>query len=314
MAFPRGVVTLLVSLFLAGGIASRTPSAAQTPLPQAPSFRSGTQVVALYATVTDKANRLVPNLTKDDFQVFDNGKPQPLTVFKNEVEPITVAVLLDTSASMTESLDLLRAAAEQFLLRLLPADKGMVGAFNDKIQLSGPFTSSRDDLIAYLQDLDYGNPTRLYDAIDAGLDQLQTIAGRRVILVFTDGDDTASRASFGSVLDRARAEDVMIYAIGLESEYFDGMRRVRTKPDRRLAKLAEETGGGYFELKKTSDLASTFTRVAEELHSQYVLGFSPTVLDGKIHKLEVRIARPGMTVRARKTYVAAADSIAPSGR
>ncbi|HVA84706.1 MAG TPA: VWA domain-containing protein, partial [Candidatus Saccharimonadales bacterium] len=278
------------------------------------SFRSGTQVVALYATVTDKANRLVPNLTKDDFQVFDNGKPQPLTVFKNEVEPITVAVLLDTSASMTESLDLLRAAAEQFLLRLLPADKGMVGAFNDKIQLSGPFTSSRDDLIAYLQDLDYGNPTRLYDAIDAGLDQLQTIAGRRVILVFTDGDDTASRASFGSVLDRARAEDVMIYAIGLESEYFDGMRRVRTKPDRRLAKLAEETGGGYFELKKTSDLASTFTRVAEELHSQYVLGFSPTVLDGKIHKLEVRIARPGMTVRARKTYVAAADSIAPSGR
>ncbi len=95
---------------------------------------------------------------------------------------------------------------------------------------------------------------------------------------------------------------------------FDGVRQVRTRPDRHLAKLAEETGGGYFELRKTSDLASTFTRVAQELHSQYVLGFSPTNLDGKIHKLTVRVTRPGMRVRARKTYVASADGIAPSGR
>ncbi|MDE3154897.1 MAG: VWA domain-containing protein [Acidobacteriota bacterium] len=315
MAIRRGVfasLVLLLLMFPAGARPLAQPPAA--PPSQPPSFRAGTQVVALYATVTDRDNRLVPNLTKDDFQVFDEGKRQRLTVFKNEVEPITVAVLLDTSASMTNNLDLLRNAAEQFLLRLLPADRGMVGAFNDKIQLSGPFTSSRDDLIAYLQDLDYGNPTRLYDAIDAGLDQLETVTGRRVILVFTDGDDTASRASFGSVLDRAEKDGVMIYAIGLESEYFDGVRRVRTKPDRRLGKLAEDTGGGYFELKKTSDLASTFTRVAEELHSQYVLGFSPAVLDGRLHKLDVKITRPGMTVRARKTYLATADAVSPSGR
>ena len=311
-SFPGALAFAL--LLACGGLAFAQPPAGQTPPAQAPLFRSGTQVVALYATVTDKEGRLVPNLEKSDFQVYDDGKLQPLTVFRNEVEPFTVVVLLDTSASMTGSLDLLQAAAEQFLLRMLPADKGMVGAFNDKIQLSGEFTSSRGTLISYLHQLDYGNPTRLYDAIAAGLDELQSVSGRRVILVFTDGDDTDSHTSFGTVLDRARAEGVMVYAIGLRSRYFDGVRMVDSRPDSRLRKLAEETGGGYFELRKRNDLGSTFTRVAEELHAQYVLGFAPTVLDGKIHKLTVRITRPGMTARAKKSYVATAQSLAPSGR
>jgi Ca-activated chloride channel family protein len=97
----------------------------------------------------------------------------------------------------------------------------------------------------------------------------------------------------------------MVYAIGLESDYFNGVQRVRTRPDRGLKKLAEETGGGFYELKKTDELGSTFTRVAQELHSQYVLGFSPEKLDGKVHKLEVRVKRTGMTARARRSYVAA---------
>jgi VWFA-related protein len=106
-------------------------------------------------------------------------------------------------------------------------------------------------------------------------------------------------------MDRARAKDVMVYAIGLVNEYFNGQQRVRSQPDRGLKKLAEDTGGGYFELKKTADLNETFTRVALELHSMYVLGFSPETLDGKVHKLEVRVKKPGMTARARKTYLAA---------
>ena len=99
----------------------------------------------------------------------------------------------------------------------------------------------------------------------------------------------------------------MIYAVGLRSDYFNGSRQVRSKPDSGLKRLAEETGGGYFELDNTSDLAPTFTRVAQELHSQYVLGFTPTVLDGKLHRLLVK-ARTGMTVRARRSYLASADS------
>ena len=275
---------------------------------QQPTFRTGTRTVALYATVTDSQKRLVPDLTQEDFTIFDNDKPQSIDLFLNEVQAITVVVMLDTSASMTGNLKLLEQAAEQFLLRMLPKDKGMVGAFNDKIEFfPATFTGDRDRLIRALRDLDFGNPTRLYDAIAASMDRLHKVDGRRVVLVFTDGDDTGSRADSGSVLEQARREEVMIYAVGLRSDYFNGARQVRSKPDSGLKRLAEETGGGYFELDDTSDLAPTFTRVAQELHSQYLLGFTPMMLDGKIHRITVR-AKPGMAVRARRSYIAAADS------
>jgi Ca-activated chloride channel family protein len=167
-----------------------------------------------------------------------------------------------------------------------------------------PLTGDRDELIAALPNIDFGYPTRLYDAIAAGLDELQGIEGRKVVLVFTDGDDTASRTRFGTVLDRAQTEEVMVYAIGLQGDDVINGRHVRTRPDRSLKKLAEETGGGYFELSRTDQLTSTFTRVALELHSQYLLGFQQEARDGKTHKLDVRVKKPGMTARARKTYVA----------
>src|SRR4029077_19014953 len=124
----------------------------------------------------------VPNLVKEDFDILDNDKPQPIVFFQNEIQPITVVVMLDTSGSMTASISLLKNAAEQFLLRLLPADKGRVGAFNDKIDLSARFTNNRDDLISAVKDLDYGNGTRLWDAVGLSLDELHGKDGRRVIL------------------------------------------------------------------------------------------------------------------------------------
>lgn len=271
---------------------------------QTPTFRAGTKIVPLYVTVTDGTGRLVPDLEREDFEIYDNDKPQPLTVFTNEVLPVTVAVMLDTSGSMTANIDLVKAGAEQFFLRLLPKDRAQLGAFNDKIQLVSGLTGDRDDLVSALADVDFGNGTRLYDAAATGLDRLQGIEGRRVLLVFTDGDDTASKLNMGTVLERARTEEVMIYAIGLQSDYFDGVRRVRTRPDCGLKKLAEETGGGYFELDKKDQLTTTFTRVSEELHSQYLIGFSPEARDGKVHKLEVRLKKPVMKVRARRSYVA----------
>ena len=107
--------------------------------------------------------------------------------------------------------------------------------------------------------------------------------------------------------DMARAEEVMIYTIGLESNYFNGIRQVRSRPDGRLKTFAEETGGGYFELKDTDELGSTVTRVAQELHSQYVLGFVPSVRDGKVHELDVRVAQRGTTARARRSYIAPSE-------
>src|SRR3954465_6198937 len=286
---------------------SLTVAAQQPPAAQGPPFKSGQQTGPLFGTVADEARRLVPGLTQEDFEVFDNEKPQPIVFFQNEVQAITVVVMLDTSGSMTLTLDLLRQAAEQFLIRLLPADKGRVGAFNDKIQFSSKFTNDRDQLVTEVKNLDYGNGTRLWDAVGASLDELKTIEGRRVILVFTDGDDTSSKIGQGTVIDRARAQEVMIYAIGLESNYFNGQHMVRTRPDSGLRKIADETGGGYFELKKSSELASTFTKVAQELHSQYVIGFAPTQLDNRVHKLAVKMKQPGMTARARRSYLAAAD-------
>jgi Ca-activated chloride channel family protein len=208
---------------------------------------------------------------------------------------------------MTGNLELVGRAAEQFLIRLLPADKAKVGAFNDKIEIGANYSSDRDALVSDLKNLDYGNGTRLYDALIQGVEELHAIEGRRVILVFTDGDDYGSHANMGAVIDHARADEVMVYAIGLESNYFNGQRMVRSKPDRGLRKIADETGGGYFELEKTADLAPTFTRVATELHSQYVIGFTPTQLDNKVHKLTVKLKQPGMTARARRSYLAAPD-------
>jgi Ca-activated chloride channel family protein len=276
---------------------------------QEATFRSSTRIVPVITTVLDQQGRLVPSLEREEFTILDNNKPQEITFFQNDVQPFSVVVMLDYSASMTANLDLLKAASEQFILRLLPADKGQVGAFSDKIQFSGEFTSDRDDLIFALNDLQFGNPTRLYDAINESMEMLKTVDGRKVVLVFTDGDDTASRIGFGDVLDRARQDEVMIYAIGLESEFFNGQRMMRSRPDRALKRLAEETGGGYFELKKTDELSPTFTRVAQELHSQYTLGFTPAVLDGKEHKLAIRMKQAGMTGRARRSYIASADRL-----
>jgi Ca-activated chloride channel family protein len=271
-------------------------------------FRSGAKMVPIYATVTDTKGELVPDLTREDFEILDNNVRQDLIVFENQTQPVTAVVMIDSSGSMTNSLKLVKAGAEQFVIRLLPQDKAQVGAFNDKIQFSGTFTSDRDELVAALADLDFGNPTRLYDALDQSLDRLAPIEGRRVIVVLTDGEDTSSKRSQGDVLNRATTDEVMIYGIGLESDYFDGVRRVRTNPDRVVRRIADETGGGYYLLKATSDLNTTFTRIAQELHSQYVLGFTPAALDGKVHKLTVNVKRPGMKARARKSYVATSEA------
>jgi Ca-activated chloride channel homolog len=272
-------------------------------------IRVSTQTVPIYATVTDSQRRLVTDLQQEDFEVYDNGKLQTLTNFVNGVTPFTAVVMLDTSGSMTLNLDLVKHAAEEFIMRMLPEDKAKVGAFNDKIQVlpkNEAFTNNRDHLIRILKnELDFGYPTRLWDAVDESIANLEPLEGRRVVVVFTDGDDSASKLSVRDVTERAREKDVMVYAIGMQSEIVVGNSRQRTRPDRRLKGLAEETGGGFFELAKKDELGPTFTRVAQELHSQYVLGFSPAALDGKVHKLEVKVKRAGMTVRGRRSYVAA---------
>jgi Ca-activated chloride channel family protein len=282
---------------------------------QPPIFKVGTQTVPLFATVTDAAGRLVPDLAKEDFEIVDNNKPQTVTLFVNDLQFIKVVVMLDESGSMVNNIARVKDGAEQFLLRLLPDDRARIGSFEDKIILSPEFTNNRNELIRFLkEELQYGNGTRLWDAVDRSMSALSELDGRRVVLVFTDGGDdpapgTGKHVSYNTVLKRAQAEGYMVYAIGFHSKCRCGAegRMIETDPDPSLKKIAAESGGGYFELKEGVDLSSTFTRVAQELHSQYVIGFTPESLDGKLHTVQVRVKRQGMTARARKSYIASQD-------
>jgi len=313
-----------------GGQALGAVLAAQQPTP----FKGGTRTVAVYATVTDQSSRLVPDLSRDDFEVADNGKRQEITVFANDIQPITVVMMLDRSGSMQSNFRLVAEAAEQFVTDLLPADKARIGSFSNRIQVDPRvFTSDHNELISILRtELQEAGPTPLWNAVNVGITALLHQQGRRVILVFTDGVDfpmNSTSSSLKEVMTRAEEEDVMVYAIGLAGRSFGGGRRsggggfgrggrggrggyggrrpTEEKPDEGLPKIAAATGGGYFELTSTADLTTTFARVADELHHQYVLGFTPAGLDGKMHKLDARLKRPGMTARARKSYLASTE-------
>ena len=311
---------------------------------QQATFKEGVKTVAVYATVTDSAGRLVPDLARDAFQVDDNSKPQSLTVFANDEQPITVVMMLDRSVSMRRNFELVEKAAEQFVDALAPADRARIGSFSNRIQVDPrTFTSDHGELLEILRsELQEEGPTPLWNAINVGITALLHEEGRRVILVFTDGVDAPfnpgpNSSTLKDVMKRAEEENVMVYAIGLAGVNgggysgrrpgggrggyggrpgyggFGGGRGGRSfggamdKPDPGLPKIAGATGGGYFELTNTADLASTFKRVVDELHHQYLLGFAPAVLDGKTHRIDVRVKNTEMAVRARKTYLASSE-------
>jgi Ca-activated chloride channel family protein len=277
-------------------------------------FRSAAQLVPVFATVTAPDGRLVTDLTQDDFVILDNGAPQPIALFSNEIQPINIVVMLDTSGSMSGNLARLRDASVQLFTHLLPADKARVGNFGDRIAVSPRFTSDQDELIRWLwTEMSPGGATPLWGAINAGMTALDRLEGRRVVLVFTDGRDASNRVriTLRDVTRRAQTQEFMVYGIGMWSRGAfgrGGSRRGRrpqaAAPDPGLKRIAEETGGGYFELLDDHDLGPTFARVAEELHRQYLIGFSAPQPDGQLHALEVRLRRPGLSVRARQTYVA----------
>lgn len=286
-------------------------------------FRAATRTVPIYTTVIGPDGRLVTDLTRDDFQIFDDGRPQPITVFDSEVQPISIVVMLDTSGSMSGNIRMLREASVQLFTHLMPADKARVGNFGDRITVSPRFTNDVNELIRWVwTDMDTGGPTPLWGAINVGMTALQHVEGRRVVLVFTDGRDASARQviTLRDVTARAQAEDFMIYGIGMWSRGgYAGSRgpsgvgglgpRGRGRgggepPDPGLKAIAEESGGGYFELLTTDNLGPTFARVAEELHRQYLIGFTADRLDGRLHALEVRMRQAGYTARARRSYVA----------
>jgi Ca-activated chloride channel homolog len=290
---------------------------------QQPVFRGASDAVRVFATVTDRDGRLVSTLMREDFEVRDEGKPQPLTLFDNTPQPIRLIVMLDVSGSMAGNLPLLRRAAQQLFARLRADDVVRVGAFGRDIIISPTFTRDVKELEAALPDaIDPDAPTPLWRALDEAMDAFQQEhEARAAILVLSDGKDsgpitwTRRVSSQAGVIDRARESDVMIYGVGMRSRGArpaapglgpGGLQAMLTAdlPDPGLARVAEETGGGYAEIRLGQDLGAAFAGVADELHSQYLLGFAPPKRDGKVHEIDVRLSQRGLKARARKSYVA----------
>jgi VWFA-related protein len=309
----------LAAFLLAAGVGA-SPQAQQQP----PVFRAGQEAVRVFVTVTDRDGRLVTSLGRDAFEVKDDGKAQPITIFDNTPQPIRLVVMLDVSGSMSGNLPLLRAAAEQLVARLRPDDVARLGSFGADVTISPTFTHDARELIAALpEDIPEDAPTPLWRAMNQAMDTFRDQAGdeRRVILVLSDGKDSGPidfhhrASSQGDVIDRATAEDVMVYAVGMRSRPrrplppgpgMGGLQMalIADLPDPGLARVAEETGGGYAEIKYGEDLGAAFERVADELHSQYLIGYAPPKRDGKVHHVDVRVTQHGLKARAKKTYVA----------
>jgi len=207
---------------------------------QEPQYRGGTHTVSVYATVADQAGHLATDLTKDDFEVLDDGKPQPISLFSNDIQPITIVVMLDRSGSMEANFGLERKAAETFITKLLPSDLARVGSFSERIEIDPQgFTSDHDELLSALRDhLQSAGPTPLWNATAAAMTALAHQDGRRVVLVFTDGKDNPGRSgvninvTLDEVLSRSQAEEVMVYAIGLADECERGKDVRKTSPVR----------------------------------------------------------------------------------
>ena len=290
---------------------------------QQPTFRGAGDAVRVFVTVTDRDGRLVTTLAQGDFEVRDEGKPQPITLFDNSPQPIRLVVMLDVSGSMQGNLPLLRDAVDALVPRLRPDDRVRLGTFGRDVDIGPAFTNEARELLAVLpRTIAPDAPTPLWRALDEAMDAFEAEGDERaVVLVLSDGKDSGPTGfgqryvSQAEVIDRARERGIMVYAVGMRSRSarqgpagagFEGLRAALTDnlPDPGLARVAEDTGGGYAEIRFGEDLAAEFARVADELHAQYLLGFAPPRRDGKVHDIDVRVSQRGLKPRARKDYIA----------
>jgi VWFA-related protein len=358
---PLAAVVVAVSVTLDGR--SPSPPSAQGASSQVP-FRGGTNTVPVYVTVRDPERGFLTNLTRDDFEIRDEGKLQTITQFAIDTQPLSIVVLIDGSGSMMTEFSRALEGATSLVLRLLPADRARVGSFADRVQFGPRFTSDRDELVAYLKDefnLRIGNETHLWEAIDESAKLLSEEHGKRVVLVMSDGynfvlppgfkqantppkpggpppigagpggspiglggrnptggsapppgtqpgmdpgDPERNGVSIEDVRSRVLSTDTLIFAVSMWVR--DGKNEMR--PNQDLPKLAVETGGAFYVVRPFDDTFAPFAQIIDQLRKQYVLGFTPAKLDGKRHSIAVKVKRPNVDVRARRSYIAAAGA------
>ena len=302
-------------------------------LQQPPLFRTAIHTISVYATVRDSSGHLVPNLTKDDFSVSDDGQPSDIVVFSNEPVPITVALMLDMSNSMGPNFLEVRAAARAFIDALWEGDRATIGTFGAEVAVSPHLTSDKAILKRVAEEEIWpGGGTPMWNGLRAGMLALTGQPGRRVVVALTDGQEACPAAMYDRVVPsppsskvdflrslntelagalcvtapdvarQAAMQDFMVYGV-----QFRGPGSASDSVGNFQA-LIDESGGGRFELETNADLAATFARVVDELHHQYTIGFVPRALDGKTHRVSLRAKDPHLRVRTRKTYVAPVTS------
>jgi len=285
-------------------------------------FSTGVRVVNVFATVRDRQGKLVNNLTREDFELAEDGRKQSIRYFSARSDvPLTLGLLFDISGSQRSVIPEQRRAATAFLRQVLrdAVDQAFLVGFHQRIQILEGLTGERARLEAGLDRLDVprdrsgeilpeAQGTALYDALEAGAQILARQAGRKAIVVLSDGVDTASTTRMNNALEAAQRADVLIYpirfydqkvfAFDVPSEASDHLREGK----KALERMARETGGGFFEVSGAATLAANFSRLEEELRNQYSLGYTPVSSGGSYKKLRVTVKPRGLSVQARDGY------------
>ena len=308
MKTPAVLVGLAALLVLRlGASASPEPSGApqQEPIP---SFSVDVSAVALDVVVTDTRGRFVGGLTQDDFLVLDEGIPQELEFFTAEVPPVTILVLLDSSASVRSNLREVQSAANRFINRLPRGDAARIGFFHNRVVFGPGFTDDMKEHVAMINQMRPQRSTHLYDALLASLQELSTVQNRKALLVFTDGDDEGSQASMEDALEAAQRSQASVYSVGLLGwSSADGM----DVNEGLLSQVAEYTGGRAFFPTDEKEMRRAFDTISDELHRQYRLVYSPNV-EGEYgwRNVEVRITkRRNLVVRTRLGYYRSPETV-----
>jgi Ca-activated chloride channel family protein len=272
-------------------------------------IRSGVELVSLNVTVTDPAGKYATDLAEPDFEVYEDGARQSLTFFSRTQQPISLALLMDTSASMDERMGIAQEAAIGFSKQLHKDDQAEVIDFDSQVRILQNFTNDSAALEKAIRATAANGSTSLYNALYIALKDLKKVKAettsdirRQAIVLLSDGDDTSSLIEFDQVLDLAKRSETVIYAIGLRQGEIG--RREFKEAEFVLKQLATETGGRAYFPTDARELQKIYQSIWDELSSQYAIAYSSTnpKRDGAWRRIQVRIVKPGLTARTKQGY------------
>jgi VWFA-related protein len=290
---------------------AQVPTPGAPAPPQRPAFRAGVDIVSLNVTVQDGTAHYVTDLDQQEFSIFEDGVKQEITFFNRRQQPIALSLLLDSSASMEDKLEELQVAAKSFVRRLKPNDIAQVIDFDSRVEIRQGFTGNQPELEAAIGKTSAGGSTSLHNAIYIALKELKKVKAvseedvrRQALVVFSDGEDTSSLISFDEVLDLAKRSETAIYTIALRG--VDTQTKGFREAEFVMRQLAQETGGRSFFPSKIEELTSVYAQIADELASQYTIGYTSKNgrRDGAFRRIVVQTTRQGMTPRTKKGYFA----------